>query len=150
MIDPNDFDLQIKIDNNLDTIYCPIRKKWLVLTPEEFVRQSVIQFLNIEKKVPLGLIAVEKVVKLGNQSRRFDLVAYSTNNICFLLCEFKAPNIQINENTSQQIAHYNQFYNANFLFLSNLNQNFVFQKQDLGYKQIENIPSFDEILKFNL
>lgn len=118
------------------------RKRWVSLTPEEFVRQHVIHYLNLQLNIPLSLIAVEKKVIINELAKRFDVVVFGSTQNIKLLVECKAPDIKINQNTLLQIANYNQHFNAEFLWLTNGVQHFYFRlNQDL-YEQIDSLPEW--------
>ena len=101
-------------------IFDEIRKKFVVLTPEEWVRQHVVQYLLLEKKYPKSLINVEKLVKVNGLNKRYDIVVFQPNGEIFLLIECKAPEVSISQQTFDQIARYNLKLNAN-LFSKNAN-----------------------------
>ena len=100
-------------------IFDEIRKKHLVLTPEEWVRQHVVQFLLEEKKYPKSLINVEKVLKVNGLRKRYDVVVYNSDGSIFISVECKAPEIKIAQATFDQIATYNMTLNAQFLMVTN-------------------------------
>ena len=83
-----DYQYSIKSKENKSYIFDPIRKKWLVLNPEEWVRQNCVQFLINEKKIPIGLLQVEKKIEVFNTVKRYDLVVFNTEKKISLL-EFK-------------------------------------------------------------
>ena len=109
------------------------------MTPEEWVRQNCIRFLEKEKKFNKSLIAVEKKVNLNNTTKRFDILVYDNDGSCVLLVECKAPNIKIKQNSFDQIIRYNQAINAKFLMVTNGIIHY--------YCKIDNIRSKIEFLK---
>ena len=113
------FEFKIKKENNNTIIFDQIRKKWIILTPEEWVRQNCIRFLEKEKKFNKSLISVEKKISLNNTTKRFDILVYDNDGSCLLLVECKAPNIKIDQNSFDQIIRYNQVINAKFLMVTN-------------------------------
>ena len=115
---PN-YEFRLKKINQKRFIFDEIRKKYVHLTPEEWVRQNCLKFLVFEKKFEKKLISVEKEIKLNNTRKRFDILVYENDGSCFLLVECKAPNIKINQNSFDQILRYNQEINAKFLMLTN-------------------------------
>ena len=92
--------LKSKRENGKQLIFCPIRKKFLVLQPEELVRQLLLVYLMEEKKYPKSKIAVEKSLKINELEHRFDILIYDKNNQPFLLVECKAPEINIEKSFS--------------------------------------------------
>ena len=111
---PN-YEFRLKEINQKRFIFDEIRKKYIELTPEEWVRQNCIKFLINEKKFKKNLISIEKKIQLNNTTKRFDILVHDTNGECSLLVECKAPNIKINQESFDQIFRYNQDINAKFL-----------------------------------
>lgn len=100
-------------------IFDELRKKRLVLTPEEWVRQQWIQHLIQAKGYPRSLIRIEGGLRLNDMQRRSDLVVYNTHGDKILLAEFKAPAVKITQAVFVQIAHYNTVHRIPFLLVSN-------------------------------
>ena len=115
---PN-YEFRLKKINQKKFIFDEIRKKYIELTPEEWVRQHCIRFLITEKKFKRGLISVEKKISLNSTNKRFDILAYNNTGSCVLLVECKAPNIKIDQKSFDQILRYNQVINAKFLMVTN-------------------------------
>ena len=105
-------------ENNL-SIFDVIRKKYVVLQPEEWVRQHCLHYLIEEKKYPKSLINVEKELKLHGLKKRYDIVVYNSDGSVHLIVECKAPNIHIDQNTFDQIARYNLILKAKYLMVTN-------------------------------
>jgi hypothetical protein len=101
------------------SIFDEIRKKFILLTPEEWVRQHVIQFLLQNKKYPKSLINVEKLIKINDLNKRYDGVVFQPNGEIFLLIECKAPEVPISQHTFDQIARYNLVLKAKYLMVTN-------------------------------
>lgn len=114
-----EFDFSFKSKENKSYIFDPIRKKWLVLTPEEWVRQHCIQFLLKIKNVPLGFIQVEKKLSLNNTEKRYDLVVFKPDQSISVLIECKAPTVKLTQKTFDQIARYNSVLKSDHLMLTN-------------------------------
>ena len=102
-------------------IFDPFRKIWIVLTPEEWVRQNTLQYLVQTCNYPSGLIAVEKTIQLGTLSKRFDIVIYK-NNVPWMIIEYKEAAVVIGEKTLQQILQYQQVLEATYLIITNGHQ----------------------------
>ena len=114
------YEFRLKEVNQKKFIFDEIRKKYIQLTAEDWVRQNCIKFLISKKKYNKDLISVEKKINLSNSiSKRFDIVIYNKNSECELLVECKAPNIEINQKTFDQIFKYDTMLNAKFLMLTN-------------------------------
>ena len=114
---PN-YPFKIKALHGKDQIFAPFRKSWVVLTPEEWVRQNLLQYLVQNLQYPASLIAVEKEIKLGELSKRFDIVVYK-NELPWLIIECKEAKVTLNEKTMEQILQDQQVLTAKYLFMSN-------------------------------
>lgn len=113
------YSFRLKNSENKISIFDEIRKKFIILTPEEWVRQHVIRFLMEEKKYPKSYINVEKVLKINGLTKRYDIVVYKPDGGLFLLVECKAPQIDISQNTFDQIARYNMTLQSDYLMVTN-------------------------------
>ncbi|MCF6307254.1 MAG: type I restriction enzyme HsdR N-terminal domain-containing protein [Flavobacteriaceae bacterium] len=139
------YKFRFKSNENKTLIFDIIRKKFVALTPEEWVRQHVIHFLISEKEYPISLINIEKQIKLINTIKRYDIVVFNKDGSIHIIVECKAPSIKINQQTFDQIARYNFVLNADYLFISNglehyfcqmdyENENYIFLKELPSYK----------------
>jgi len=138
------YKFRIKSNENKLVIFDIIRKKYVVLTPEEWVRQHIIHYLIEEKKYPISLIAVEKKLMINSLTKRTDILVFNTNGLPEIIVECKAPSIKINQSSFDQIARYNLKLNANYLIVSNGLDHF-FCSMDLKnecYVFLENIPTY--------
>ncbi len=106
-------------------------KKFVLLTPEEWVRQHVVQFLLQEKKIPKSLLNVEKQLKVHDLIKRYDVLAYRPNGDIHLVVECKAASVPITQETFDQIARYNLALQADYLMVTNGLQHYFCQ---LDYK----------------
>ncbi|MCK6609210.1 MAG: type I restriction enzyme HsdR N-terminal domain-containing protein [Flavobacterium sp.] len=113
------YSFRFKNSENKVSIFDEIRKKFILLTPEEWVRQHVVQFLLQDKKYPKSYINVEKLIKINNLSKRYDGVVFQPNGEIFLLIECKAPEVPISQQTFDQIARYNLVLKAKYLMVTN-------------------------------
>ncbi|WP_423147126.1 type I restriction enzyme HsdR N-terminal domain-containing protein [Rubrolithibacter danxiaensis] len=113
------FPFKIKEDSGNTYIFDPIRKKYIILTPEEWVRQHLAQFLIIHKKYPTSLFNIEGGLKLNSLQKRTDLVIYNSIGEKILLVECKAPSVKISQKTFDQIARYNIVHKIPLLLVSN-------------------------------
>lgn len=100
-------------------IFDELRKKFIILSPEEWVRQHTIQFLIQQKKYPKQLLNAEKQLKVNGLTRRYDIVAYNPDGSINLIVECKAPSIKITQETFDQIARYNLSLKAEKLMVTN-------------------------------
>lgn len=113
------YSFRFKNSENKTAIFDEIRKKFIVLTPEEWVRQHVIQFLLEEKKYPKSYINVEKILKINGLTKRYDVVVFRSDGSIFLLIECKAPSVPISQHTFDQIARYNMTLQSSYLMVTN-------------------------------
>ena len=105
-------------------VFDVIRKKYFVLTPEEWVRQHFIHYLNNEKNYPMGLMGVEKMVKYNALKTRADIILYTTEGKAKMIVECKAANVKITQDTFNQIAKYNFKLKVKYLVVTNGMQHF--------------------------
>lgn len=111
--------LKLSRKNGVAYVFDDLRKKDIVVTPEEWVRQHWIHYLHSEKKYPKSLMKTEGGMKLNMLSKRTDLLVYDQNGEKKLLAEFKAPTVKISEKTFEQIANYNIVHKIPLLLVSN-------------------------------
>ena len=119
---------KIKNEKGQELIFDFIRKQWLVLTNEEWVRQNFIQFLVQVMKYPLELISLEKEIQLGELKKRFDILVFNRDHQPWMLVECKAGDVQLNENVLQQILRYHISVPAKFLLITNGNYTYGWEK----------------------
>ena len=100
-------------------IFDIVRKKYLLLTPEEWVRQHVVHYLIFHKRYPLGLMQIEKLIKYNSLKTRADILVLDTNSNPLILVECKAPSVSIDKDAFFQIAKYNSSLKAKYLFVTN-------------------------------
>lgn len=139
------YSFRFKNSENKVSIFDEIRKKFILLTPEEWVRQHVVQFLLQDKKYPKSYINVEKLIKINNLSKRYDGVVFEPNGEIFLLIECKAPEVPISQQTFDQIARYNLVLKAKYLMVTN-GLNHYFCQMDFEnekYVFLKELPEFD-------
>lgn len=138
------YDFRLKNSENNTHIFDAIRKKFVVLQPEEWVRQHVVNYLIIDKKYPKSLINVEKQLTINGIQKRYDVVVYTPDGHITILVECKAPEINITQNTFDQIARYNMQLKAKYLMVTNglthyyCKIDFVAEK----YRFLTDIPDF--------
>jgi hypothetical protein len=113
------YSFKLKEDGHVLFIFDEVRKKFLVLTPEEWVRQHVVQFLIQEKKVPKGLIQLEGGLTYNGLQKRSDVLVFNASGEKVLLVECKASNVKISQDTFDQIARYNFVHRVPWLLVSN-------------------------------
>ena len=134
--------LKVQQRQGIDEIFDPVRKKWLLLSPEEWVRQNLIQFLLISKNYPLSLIAIEKEIKLGELRKRCDIVVYNREMQPWMIIECKEMNVALSEKTLDQILRYHISLPAKYLIISNGSYSFGFEKREGQFFEINSFPNF--------
>jgi len=138
------YQFKIKSNENKTLIFDNLRKKYVVLTPEEWVRQHYVSFLIEEKKYPSSLIALEKQLIINNRKKRTDILVFNTDGKPEIIVECKAPSIKITQATFDQIARYNLKLKANYLVVTNGLAHF-FCKMDFEketYIFLKEIPNY--------
>lgn len=139
------FTFRFKNSENKISIFDEIRKKFIVLQPEEWVRQHCVQYLIQVKQYPKSLINVEKELLVNGLRKRYDIVVFNTNGSIQLIVECKAPQITINQTTFDQIARYNLSLNANYLMVTN-GINHYYCQMDYkieAYHFLKDIPNYN-------
>jgi len=143
-----DYPHKIKQENNKAYIFDFIRKKYLVLTPEEWVRQHFVHYLITLKKFPSSLIVIEKGLKLNEMQKRADVLVYNKNGNPLVLVECKAATVKITQETFNQIARYNMVFHVPYLIVTNGLQHYCckidFSNQSFAF--LDDIPMFDEMI----
>tara|TARA_Y100000385_G_scaffold90837_1_gene93554 strand:+ start:140 stop:577 length:438 start_codon:yes stop_codon:yes gene_type:complete len=137
----HNFKFNFKNKDNKPHIFDILRKKLILLTPEEWVRQHVIKFL-ISQNIPKNHIAVEKKIVINKMTKRFDLVVHDRNGNILLLIECKAPNVKIDQKVFDQTSVYNQYLKSEFLMITNGLNHFYFKVDDKAktYKFVKKFP----------
>lgn len=141
------FLFRFKNNENKISIFDEIRKKFVSLQPEEWVRQHCVQYLIQNKKYPKSLINVEKELKVNNLRKRYDIIVYNTDGSIYLIVECKSPKTTINQNTFDQIARYNLTLNADLLMVTN-GINHYYCKMDYEaerYYFLKDIPNYNSL-----
>jgi hypothetical protein len=140
---PN-YTFTLKNKENKTYILDLIRKKNLLLTPEEWVRQNCLHFLISNLGYPPSLINVEKQIQVNGRIKRYDIVVYSSDGSVNILIECKAPTIKITQDTFDQVARYNMALKSNYLMLTNGKEHYfcVMNYKDQSYQFIKEIPKY--------
>jgi hypothetical protein len=130
-----------------DKIFDPVRKKWLIATPEELIRQHWINLLHIEDGYPFSFLSVEKKFKVHKLEKRYDIVAYNHLSEPYILIECKSESTKIHQKYFEQAAIYNIAIKAPYLVITNGIQTFIAHIDfSLGsYTFIQNIPKFKDL-----
>lgn len=138
------FDFRFKKTEESLLVFDVIRKKFVLLQPEEWVRQHVVHFLLTTKGYPKSLMNVEKQLKVNNLSKRYDVVVFNPDGSIFLLVECKAPQVKITQDVFDQIARYNQCLGATYLMVTNGLEHYYCQMDYTleKYTFLKEIPDF--------
>jgi hypothetical protein len=141
------FDFRIKNEGEKQYLFDAIRKKYILLTPEEWVRQNFIRFLIQHKNYPQSLMAVEKQISQNYKLFRFDLVVYHRSGQPLLIAEFKAPGVKITQHAFDQVVRYNMALKVKLIVISNGLQHFVcaIDYENGTYNYLKEIPEFKNI-----
>ena len=138
------YPFRLKNSENKVAIFDEIRKKFVVLQPEEWVRQHCVRYLIEEKKYPRSLINVEKEVRINGLRKRYDIVVFNPDGSIHLIVECKSSKININQDTFDQIARYNIALNPTYLMVTNgINHYYCsmdFEKKH--YEFLRDIPNY--------
>jgi hypothetical protein len=140
------YPFKITDQNGQLTLFDLIRKRNIVITPEEWVRQHYVQYLINQKHYPKTLIKLECGHKLHGMAKRSDIVVYNSAGEKILLVECKAPTVPIDQKVFEQVARYNMVHKVKLLAVTNGLQHYYcridFEKRD--YKFIEELPGYIE------
>ena len=139
------YNFKLKSTENKTLIFDKIRKKYVVLTPEEWVRQHFVMYLLEDKKYPVSLVALEKQLTINNLKKRSDILIFNKEGKPEIIVECKAPNVAISQDVFDQIARYNLKISANYLAVTNGLQHF-YCKMDFdneSYIFLRELPSYN-------
>jgi len=141
------YSFKIKSELQRKLIFDSIRKKYIVLTPEEWVRQNFIRYLIEEKGYPASLIAVEKKVDVNLLPQRSDIVLYNSNANPVMIVECKSAKIKITQDVFNQVARYNMKLRVPFLVVSNGLRHFCcyMDYEKKSFRFLEDIPDYKTI-----
>jgi hypothetical protein len=143
-IDFSAYNFSIKSDKDVNYVFDIIRKKWIVATPEEWVRQHVLHYLVYDNNYPASLIAVERGLVLNGRRKRFDIVVFNPQGKASMVIECKRPDVALGQEVFDQIAQYNAVFGARYLWITNAREHrIVFYHDDfLGYEYLHALPEF--------
>lgn len=121
-------------------IFDTLRKKWLLLTPEEWVRQNFIQYLILERKFSSSLIAIEKAIQLGELKKRFDILVYDRNHKPWMMIECKSSQVTLTDSTVQQVLRYNLSTPVEYIIVTNGPTTYGWHRTGQGLEELREIP----------
>jgi hypothetical protein len=131
---------KIKNESNKELIFDEVRKRWVILTPEEWVRQNFLQYLIQVKKYPASLIAVEKEILLGDLKKRFDIVVYDKASTPWMIIECKEMTVELDKKVLDQILRYNITLQVPYLIITNGSYCMAFQCINNQLKELTDLP----------
>ena len=134
------YPFKIKEEEGRKLIFDTIRKSWLLLTPEEWVRQNFIQYLVQVKQYPAALIAIEKEIMLGELVKRFDILIYDRNYQPWMMIECKGMQMPLNESVLEQVLRYNISVPVPHLVITNGSYTIAFSKTEGTLERLEELP----------
>lgn len=138
-----DFSFRVREQGQSKQIFDSVRRRFVSLTPEEWVRQNLIQFMVQVYRYPLSLMAVEKIVKVNGLSQRADVVIYDRSGAPWLIAECKAPSIKISQETFLQAARYNFSLQVAHVLLTNGNEHYCLKRSADQFEFMESLPEFE-------
>lgn len=140
------YPIKIKQEEGKQYVFDAIRKKYLVLTPEEWVRQNFLQYLIHDKKYPASLIEIEKGLKLNELQKRADSLVYKDSKP-YVLIEFKAPKIKITQEVFEQIGRYNSIFKVPYLIVSNGLEHYCarIDFEQNSFKFLDGVPNYGKL-----
>ena len=134
-----EYNFRIKKENEKHFIFDEVRKRWIMLTPEEWVRQNFLQYLMRQKNYPLSLISVEKLIKVGELKKRYDIVVYNKNEP-WMIVECKKTDAIINTAVIEQVIRYNMALSIKYFIVTNGNQSFGYEVSENLFKELNELP----------
>jgi hypothetical protein len=134
-------DYKIRQENGKEFIFDELRRAWVRLTPEEWVRQNFLQYLVKVKKYPISMIALEKEIQLGELRKRFDILVYDSAHQPWMMVECKSMDVLLNEQVLDQLLRYNISIPVPFLVITNGSYVAGFERKTMGMEMIDELPS---------
>ena len=135
------YNFKIKKEKNAESIFDPMRKRWLVLTKEEWVRQNFLQYIIWVKKYPVSLIAIEKEIYLGELKKRCDIVVYRSH-LPWMIIECKEQNELLNDSVLNQTLRYNITLQVQILVITNGSNSYAFNINNGKAEEIQALPEW--------
>jgi hypothetical protein len=133
---------RIKNENGRQYIFDAIRKIWLLLTEEEWVRQNFVNYLITQLQYPSTVIAIEKEILLNDLKKRFDILVYDKTHRPWMLVECKEPKVKLSEDTLQQVLRYNISMPVEYIVITNGNATIGWKKEG-ELKLLSELPQWN-------
>ena len=124
------YDFRYRHSTGKEQLFDELRRKWVRLTPEEWVRQNWIRYLTTTCNYPSALIGIEKMIRVGELEKRFDLLVYDKEHQPWILIECKSPEVELTTKVIDQLLHYHQRLPAHYLMISNGRFSYLWKKAD--------------------
>lgn len=131
---------RIRKDTGRDYIFDTFRKRWVLLTPEEWVRQNFVQYLVRVMNYPASLVAIEKEIMLGDLKKRFDVLIYDSEHRPWMIIECKAGAVLLGDETLQQALRYNISVPVSYIVITNGSYTYGWQKKEGQLQSISHLP----------
>lgn len=132
----------IRKEGEQEKIFCPVRNRWVSLTPEEWVRQNMLLYLTEVMQYPSSLIAVEKQIRVGELNRRFDILVYDRSGQPFLVLECKEMDVALTRSVLDQVIRYNIPIRARFIVISNGSHCIGYDVSGSAMEELEAFPAY--------
>lgn len=136
-----EYNFRIKGEKNKEFIFDEVRRQWIMLTPEEWIRQNFLQYLIKVKNYPKALLSVEKIISLGELKKRCDVIVYK-DNLPWMIVECKEMNVDLKLPVLEQILRYNIALPVKYLVLTNGIKTFAFELTVNGLIELDDLPVF--------
>ena len=136
------YNFRLKKEKDKDFIFDVVRHQWIVLTPEEWIRQNFLQYLIQVKNYPPSLLSIEKMISLGELKKRCDIVVYDRNALPWMIIECKEMNVALNPKVLEQILRYHITLPAKYLVITNGSYCYGFEKKEEQFFEIHQLPEF--------
>ncbi len=143
MINYPEPEFRMKKENDKELVFDSLRRKWLLITPEEWVRQNFVQYLVRVMNYPASLIALEKEIWLGELKKRFDILVYSKDHQPWMIVECKGTDIKLTDETLQQALRYNISVPADYLVITNGQYSYGWAKRDGQLHELDILPAWE-------
>lgn len=128
------------------TVWDPLRKKEVALTPEERVRQWCINVLATQMQVPMHMMMSEAGFKLGQKQYRADILVYDRKTQPLMVVECKRPEVELTQEVLDQAVRYNMVLNVRYMIITNGTRTFICQRQGEKFEFIDNVPTYNEMI----
>jgi len=142
LIDYPQHEFRRRKQGGIDFIFDEFRRRWIKLTPEEWVRQNFVRFIVEVKKYPASLVAIEKEISLGEMRKRFDVLVYDSSHRPWMMVECKAMSVALTEGVLSQVLRYSISVPAPYLVITNGSYTTGWRKVGAGLQVMEKLPDW--------